>query len=137
MTHSQFRTARQLREYLSECQGLCFVHFGSALASSALPLAEAVERCAQRHAPATRAIFIDLESAGGDFFHGLNVEWVPTVLLYRGGTELERFDQALATHDDAVDDFEELLNSCVSYYGELAPDHGVSPQQHPHRKGNP
>ncbi|MFN0058427.1 MAG: thioredoxin family protein [Planctomycetota bacterium] len=115
MTRPKSCSARQFIDQLRQTEGLIFVHFRSALASDCDKVSKVIHECAQRLDQHARFFEVELESAGGELYHALRIEWVPTVLVYSHGTLLERFDRPLAS-----DELADLLIACVSCYGNFS-----------------
>ncbi|MEM7166768.1 MAG: thioredoxin family protein [Planctomycetota bacterium] len=96
-------------------EALLLLHFGSALASSC----ELIHRQLQSLAPVFegRVEFAEVELPLQDLelIQRFGIEDVPTLVLFQGSEEVERFDSVQTT--EALNDF---LEAAVSFYGSFS-----------------
>ncbi len=103
--------ANEIPREVAENRGLLLIFFGSVLASeneANRARIEAVDSCATK-----KIRFVEVEVALEDqkLIKRFGIEGLPTLVLYKDSTEVERWDRF-----PLYDDLTEVLDLAVSYY---------------------
>ena len=105
-------TANEVVQVIAENRGLLLVHFGSPLASSCDFVHKELEMIAPVFEERLQLAEVELPLQDVEVLRRYSIEEIPTVILFRGATEVERLEQIFLPEE-----FREYLETCVSFYG--------------------
>ncbi len=104
--------ATEVREAITRNRGLLIIHFGSPLASSCDLVRREFERLAPQFEGRVEFAEVELPLQELELIQAHKIETIPTLVLYRGATEVERLERLMLESE-----FQEFLELSCSFYG--------------------
>lgn len=114
--------ADEITTVIAQNRGMLFVHFGSPLASSCEVVHKILDELAPEFAGRIRFAELELPLQDLELIRRFSIETIPTLVLFRGDTEVERLEQLMQESD-----LRDLLRMAASYYA-VADSESQSPQ---------
>jgi len=105
-------TADEVVTVIEGNNGLLLVHFGSPLASSCDFVRKELEMVSPLHEGSLSIAEVELPLQDVELLRRYAIEEIPTLILFKERKEVERLEKILLPEE-----FKELLDSCLSFYG--------------------
>ena len=117
MARIQTYNVDEVVQVIADNRGLLFVHFGSPLASSCDFVRRELEMLAPVFEERLQLAEVELPLQDVEVLRRYAIEEIPTLILFRGESEVERLEQILLPEE-----LREFMESCLSFYGGNGPE---------------
>jgi thioredoxin-like negative regulator of GroEL len=104
-------TPGEVVDVIAANRGLLLVHFGSPLASSCEFVHKELEAVAPHYGERLQIAEVELPLQDVEVLRRYSIEEIPSVILFRGNSEVERLERILLP-----DEFREFIDACLAFY---------------------